>query len=227
MFTWICPQCGSEVPPSHSECPACAARRQQAGQPQPAGPPPSQQPQYAPPPAYQQQPQPQYAPPQQPIYTLMEQKKGLPSWLVLLLTIAVLGGGLFGIYKLLANKNGPTTAPKTSAVKKDEPGAHPYAKHIEVVGIRLLESSSKKPLVRYTIINHSPAELNGLELAVTLSETTSEPGAPPLAVIDAKVGSIPAYGMKEMESPLETKLKVYELPDWQFVKVAFEITAPK
>ena len=27
MFTWICPQCGREVPPSDNECPDCANRK--------------------------------------------------------------------------------------------------------------------------------------------------------------------------------------------------------
>ena len=31
MFTWICPKCGTEVPPSHSECPTCVLRERQAG----------------------------------------------------------------------------------------------------------------------------------------------------------------------------------------------------
>src|SRR4051794_589474 len=26
MFTWICPKCGSEVPPSENECPNCRAK---------------------------------------------------------------------------------------------------------------------------------------------------------------------------------------------------------
>ncbi|MBC7926633.1 MAG: hypothetical protein H7039_13335 [Bryobacteraceae bacterium] len=29
MFTWICPKCGSEVPPSYSDCPRCAAANAQ------------------------------------------------------------------------------------------------------------------------------------------------------------------------------------------------------
>lgn len=73
MFTWICPQCGREVPPAYNECPDCAAKAAGAAAPppdqpppqQPGAPPPSQQPQY-PPPQYQQPPYPQqpYPPPQ-------------------------------------------------------------------------------------------------------------------------------------------------------------------
>lgn len=47
MFTWICPQCGREVPPAYTECPDCAAKAAAAGvtteastQQAPAPPPP-------------------------------------------------------------------------------------------------------------------------------------------------------------------------------------------
>lgn len=273
MFTWICPQCGKEVPPSSSECPACAERRQQAAQPplppQPPQPqyqpPPQQQPSYSPPqqqpyyppqqPQYQpppQQPQyappqPQYAPPQPPppqqpayypppqpaqppqsVYTIDNGKKGMPHWLIAVITLAVIGGGLFGIYRLLSTRSGQPAATAESATPQ-LPGvtsSHPYAKHIEVTGVRLLESAAKKPLVRFAVINHSPAELSGIELRITFTASNAAPGSQPIAVVDAKVGSIPAYGSKDMESPLATTLRIYELPDWQFMRTAVEITAP-
>lgn len=263
MFTWICPQCGKEVPPSSSECPACAERRQQAAQPPQAPPPPQYppqpqqqapyyppQPQYQPPPQpqyqppqqpqYQPQPQPQYQPPppqqqapyyppqpQQPVYTIDNgAKKGMPAWLAAVLTLAVIGGGLFLVYKLLSNRNGApaTSAQATAPQQTTANSSHPYAKHIEIVGVRILETADKKPLVRFAVINHSPAELSGLELRITFSSTSQ---TTPIAVVDAKVGSIAAYGIKDMESPLSTSLRIYELPDWQFVRTAIEITAPK
>jgi hypothetical protein len=268
MFTWICPQCGREVPPSYSECPTCAERRQQGGQPQAPQPAP-QQPQYAPQPPQQpqyapQQPQyapqppvyapappqqtgqfptpqqpaiaaPQYMPPQQPqyaapqpqaVYTLDEQKKGLPTWLVGILTVAVLGGALFGLYKYVGkgSSGGTAATPARSEADSKAAAGHPYRKYIEIAGLRILENSARKPVIRYTVVNHSPAELQNLELQLTLTSTS---GAEPLSIIKAKVGTVDAYGVKDMESPLETKLKIYELPDWQFVKAAFEITAPK
>ena len=37
MFTWICPKCGTEVPPSYNDCPTCEAREKAASAP-PAAP---------------------------------------------------------------------------------------------------------------------------------------------------------------------------------------------
>ena len=67
MFTWICPQCGKEVPPAYTDCPNCAEKAAQAAQQaaQAPAPPPAQPepaPAYVPPPPFQQ-PAPQYQPP--------------------------------------------------------------------------------------------------------------------------------------------------------------------
>lgn len=72
MFTWICPQCGREVPPAYNDCPDCA-KKAAAGGGEPAPAPPANPPMppaaFAPPapvqqPYYQQpQPPPPQAPP--------------------------------------------------------------------------------------------------------------------------------------------------------------------
>src|SRR5258708_34554674 len=60
MFTWICPTCGKEVPPSMDECPRC---KPAAPVVQPV---PAQAPAPAPVPAMAPQPQQAFAAPQQP-----------------------------------------------------------------------------------------------------------------------------------------------------------------
>jgi hypothetical protein len=72
MFTWICPQCGREVPPAYNDCPDCSQKTPPGNSPvqaqaPPAGP-PAPPTAYAPPPPPQQQPyyqQPPQAPPPQ------------------------------------------------------------------------------------------------------------------------------------------------------------------
>ena len=44
MFTWICPQCGREVPPAYNECPDCAAKTAAGAAPPPGAVAPPQQP---------------------------------------------------------------------------------------------------------------------------------------------------------------------------------------
>src|SRR5689334_12200142 len=99
MFTWVCPQCGREVPPSYTECPDCkkvstappppdqppAAPPSSAAPPHPQPPPPPG-PQFYPP---QQQPpvQQQYAAPAQygqgmPQYYQQPRRTQMPVWLL-------------------------------------------------------------------------------------------------------------------------------------------------
>src|SRR5450759_1389212 len=65
MFTWICPQCGREVPPAYNDCPDCSKRAAvvAGGQPAPPAETPVPPPAYAPPPLAYAPP-----PPQQPYY---------------------------------------------------------------------------------------------------------------------------------------------------------------
>ncbi|MGJ5818403.1 hypothetical protein [Paludibaculum fermentans] len=151
----------------------------------------------------------------------------MPAWLVGIITVVVLGGALFGLYKFVGGRGSTSTA-STTATKPLDPAAskNPYSKYLEVVGVRLFENEAKKSVVRFTVINHSPAEVSGLELQVVLNTVDAKPDAEPVSVIAAKVGSVPANGSKEFEAILNTKMKIYELPDWQFLKTQFVVTAP-
>ena len=64
MFTWICPQCGREVPPAYNDCPNCHPEAQPSG----AGQQPPAQPLSTPPPPPAQAPAPPAPQPQYPSY---------------------------------------------------------------------------------------------------------------------------------------------------------------
>jgi len=269
MFTWICPQCGREVPPAYTECPDCTARAASgapptppadtAGSPlgpaappqaplQPAPPPayapqpPSAPPMYQqpqPPPMYQQQqPQPpmyqqpppmyQQPQPQAPGYYLPQPNQGLklPTWLMaIFFALAFLGVGL-GLYWLL----GPRGQPKPAATVESaaaKPGAkvNPIQKFIEVTGVRFL-GSSKGPIVRFVVINHSDSDIVGLAGNVTIWGRTQKSEEDAVGTFTFSV-SLAAQESKELEMPLTTKLKMVELPDWQNVTTDVQITAPQ
>jgi hypothetical protein len=62
---------------------------------------------------------------------------------------------------------------------------------------------------------------------VNLGTIAAKPGEPPLITFPAKVSSLGPSDMKSVTVEVPTKLRVYELPDWQFLKVDFQITEPQ
>jgi hypothetical protein len=241
MFTWICPQCGREVPPSKTECPDCTERARQAAAapppPQPeaappapqAGPPQAPPPQAAPPPppvyaapVYQQQ----YAPP--PPKTGMN----LPVWLMTILFALAIGGVVSGIYWLVpANRGMAGSGPAPAAVVESpaaKPGAKPntFQKFIEISGVRFVQDAKKKGTVaKFVVINHSDSDISGLTGNVTIWGRTkkSEEDAQGTFSFTTSLGPNES---KELSAPLNTKLKIYELPDWQNITTDVQITGP-
>ena len=250
MFTWICPQCGREVPPSFSECPSCAENRQRATQ----APAPAPQP---PPPAYAQPgpqayppqtadpretyhqptyPQPTYAPPPPqgaPVYSIgaePQAKSGLPGWIVVILVFVGIAALIFRAVKLFGHKDASTPPPASAtapAMSAGTPGGHPFAKFIEVTGLRITEDAKQRATANFVIVNHSSAELPDVELRVNVTTSQAKESDDPIATVVVKAGTLPASGIREISVPLETKLRAYEMPDWQFLRATYVITAPK
>lgn len=93
---------------------------------------------------------------------------------------------------------------------------HPLAKYVEVAGVRLSEKPGGKLSVKVAVINHSDADIADLGVELTI----------PACTLPLKVGTIGPEESKDVSGECSTKLRVYELPDWQFVKPEFKITSP-
>jgi hypothetical protein len=149
--------------------------------------------------------------PPQPSYTLPDAapRKGLPTWLVTILVAGIAIGVIFGVYRLLS-KNGSGTDSTTAALQQSataSDSSSPYAKYVEITGVRIVEDEKKHPNALFVVVNHSAADLP--------------------AVIKVKTGAIPANGSKDVSAPLNSKLRAYELPDWQFLKASFAVKSAR
>ncbi len=207
MFTWICPQCGREVPPSEPECPNCARAQQAPAQPAAA-------PTAA--------PEARRAP-----------RRHLPPWLLSALFafgFALLGAAGYWGYRSLK----PASASPAPRVKLEPPAPstpapakpHPLARHIEITGLRLSEDARQKPSVQFLVVNHSGADLGELAAEVKLVAVSEKGERETVGTFSFKVPSLGPYASRELKVPLSTQLRVYELPDWQFLKAEFQITSP-
>jgi hypothetical protein len=74
-------------------------------------------------------------------------------------------------------------------------------------------------------VNHSEADISGLAGNVTIWGRTqkSEEDAQGTFSFSTNLGPFEA---KELTAPINTKLRIYELPDWQNVTTDVQITAP-
>jgi len=99
-------------------------------------------------------------------------------------------------------------------------------KYIEVVGIRLVHDAKKKPQAKFIVVNHSNAELDDLSANVTIWASTSRSEEDSVGTFTFKLPSIAGNESKEMTAPFNTKLKVYELPDWQNATADIQISQP-
>jgi hypothetical protein len=142
------------------------------------------------------------------------------------------GLGAILLLSLAACSPTPEPTPAKSNAPVPAPGAavatnkHPLAKYIEVDGFRITESGAGKLKITFAVINHSEADIGDLGLKVTLTTSAAKPGDAPVAQFDAKVPALGPLENKEVSVSLPTKMRVYELPDWQFLRAQFEITSP-
>jgi hypothetical protein len=119
---------------------------------------------------------------------------------------------------MVADPNGPGPAAVTSK--------HPLAKYIELAGFRLNEGSAGKLKVQLVAINHSEADLGEISGKVKLVTSNAKPEDPPVAEFDVKIPELGPMAIRNVESSAVTRLKLYEMPDWQFLRAQFEITSP-
>jgi hypothetical protein len=275
MFTWICPKCGREVPPSESECPSCTpkpvpepvARTAPAPSPAPTKPPapgpiyaapaaaelpvpgrwniptpPVQTPvqTYVAPTAATPPPQPIPEPPlQEPIapqttYQIPPPSSGIPAWVVGVLVAVGLTGALAAAYFFLlpsrrserASASSKEAVTTSAAAAKTTASTNPFEKYLEIGGLRMLEDGKQKLQLKFVVVNHSAADLPVLTATVTLRPSTAKPGDDPISVVTTKLPALGPFDSKEVSTPIKSKLRAYEFPDWQFLRAEFSVNTP-
>ena len=103
---------------------------------------------------------------------------------------------------------------------------HPLAKYLELSGYRITETAPGKLSIKLAVVNHSEADIGDLTLKIKLVTTAAKPDDPPITEFEAKVPALGPQELKDVTATAATKLRIYELPDWQFIRAAVEITSP-
>lgn len=251
MFTWICPQCGGEVLPSQDECPRCVKKTapappappvEEVPAPVPVAAPvpvpvaaavpvaaPAPAPVAAPAPA--PQPAPVYTPPQT-AYSAPStsydappepRSTGLRDALVTVAVAAVLLGGGYFLYTR------GERAERAHASKKTElenvtsaKSTHPLARQIEVTGVRLRVPKQGNAEIQMVVVNHSAAEISGLNMDVVLGAKGTDKE---VAAFSVTVKHLSPFGTAEVTAKTKTEVSALDIPDWQFLEPKVVIQA--
>jgi hypothetical protein len=140
--------------------------------------------------------------------------------------LAVFGAVWFFIHRNERTNVAEKTGLENPANPSQQKVSNPMQKFVEVSGLRLMTDNSKKPIVKFVVINHSSTDIPNLEANVTLWASTSRSEEDSVGSFSFKVNDLPASGSRELSESLKTKLKMYELPDWQNATAEIQITAP-
>ena len=221
MFSWICTRCGQDNRPSAVVCQRCGVRfdaPEEAAPEEVKAPESEAVPPPVPQPVLQPDPEPvPVRPAPQP--RVQPSSSGLPTWLLTIVFFFAIAGIGLGIYygiTYFGNRKAavsPGLDPAANVARTKT--TSPLQKVVEVVGIRMLLDSKKKPEARFVVVNHSPSEIDGLAATVTIWASTSRSEEDSVGTFTFKIGTLGSYESKEMSAPINTKLKIYEMPDWQ------------
>ncbi len=150
--------------------------------------------------------------------------------MTVLFAIAIVGV-VAGLYSLLGSSHSESQAaapPSTVENPAAKAGAKtsPLQKYVEISAIRFSEDAKKRILVKFLVTNHSDTDMTGLAGNVTIWGRTQKSEEDAVGSF-AFTADVPPQASKEVTAPLDTKLKIYELPDWQNVTTDVQITAPQ
>ena len=218
MFTWICPTCGREVPPAYDACPDCAAREKAGGQPaQTAAQPSAPGPQGAP-----------VAPPVPPAYAPPAVAPAVaPCAPDFAFAFVGVGAGVYFAVQYFRGGTQAASTPVETPAARNQLKQNPLQKYVEVSGIRFVETPQHQTEARFVVVNHSGADITDLAGTVNIWGRTAKSEEEAAGSFSFKMPSLKPYESKEVVAPLATKLKPYELPDWQNASAEVQITSPQ
>ena len=150
----------------------------------------------------------------------------IPGWMVSILfgvLFVVVLGGIFWLYQSRHNPdNGAAGGAPAARLETPQQAAaaaqpDPLLSQLEITGLRLTEDAKQKAFVQFVVVNHSAADLGELAATVQLKAATGPHAQEPVGTFAFKTKLGP-YESRDLKAPLNTKLRVYELPDWQFLR---------
>jgi hypothetical protein len=112
----------------------------------------------------------------------------------------------------------PAAAPVAPAFEQ-----HPFARFLEVTGLRVVTDPNHRPQVQYIVVNHSATPLTGMLIKIAVRSSTQAAGAAPLFTVSAVVPSLAPHQSKEIRTDLDSELRSSAIPDWEYLRTEVQV----
>jgi hypothetical protein len=158
-------------------------------------------------------------------------KKGtrLPAWVVSLVIATSLFLAIAVVMQFLAAnreaKAAVTSAPIQAASVPAVPvfEQHPFARFVEVTGLRVVADLSHRSQVQYIVVNHSSEQLSGMLIRIAVRSSTDPASAKPLFTVSAVIPSLGPHQSKEIRTDLDSQLRSSAIPDWEYLRTDVQV----
>jgi hypothetical protein len=155
---------------------------------------------------------------------------GLPAWIVSLViaTSLFLAIGV-GLQYLTTNRAAkaavvPTPAPAAaSAPAAPAFEQHPFARFIEVAGLRVVADTNHRSQVQYIVVNHSATPLSGMTIQIAVRSSVDPASSKPLFTVSTVVPSLGPHQSKEIRTDLDSELRNSAIPDWEYLRTEVHV----
>jgi hypothetical protein len=159
-------------------------------------------------------------------------KRGkIPAWPISVLVATGLFLGIGSLMQYLASRDAAVSSASqrpvqgtaaTSVAAAVDP--HPFARFVEVTGLRVNADLNRKSQLQYLVVNHSSARLSDVVLKIAVRSTADSSGAPPLFSLSVVVPSLAPYQSKEIKTDLDAGLRSTAIPDWENLRADVQVS---
>jgi hypothetical protein len=157
----------------------------------------------------------------------------VPAWFisVLVATALFLGAGSLLQY---VSENRDSKAAPVATPQPVQPsagissaagvGPHPFARFVEIAGLRVVADLNHKSQLQYLVVNHSSTRLSDLALKIAVRSASDSSGSTPMFTLSVVVPTLGPYQSKEIKTDLDAGLRSAAIPEWENLRAEVQVS---
>ncbi|MCC7339966.1 MAG: hypothetical protein IT170_02680 [Bryobacterales bacterium] len=153
-------------------------------------------------------------------------KRELNPLLVTVLAAIVFVALGYAGFKYYERSKGTPGASSNMVAAGGTQSGHPLNRALSVTGLRFVPGKNNKLEARFLIVNNTGAQTPKFSGIVSVRPKDAAADETPLLTFELKGVELGPYESREMQAPLHSSLKPYELPDGGLVRADLNIVEP-